>query len=416
MAQQAMPGWYAQALRGVLSLEASDVARLEARLAADPEDLEARVQLIGYHGRTDRAGLAEDRAERVRLVLWMIEHHPELAVAQLGPGELTGDEYGRAAALWDAAVRARPGDAVVARNAAGFFAGRDAERHLRYLEAAVAVDPSQESAVRGLASLYAMTVLEGGPLAERAVAGLAASRNVWILGNAAYMFQSQYNRGLQMGTPDVRAKEWAERTFERARAIDPGLDRAAILPQVDMDERRRVWAEEEARRAEAGRQPDAVERIRRMGVEAFPELPAAVAGVLRSRGCQVPQSRLEGPGRNVVRGEFFAAGEMGWAVLCSVGRRTTLLAFRNDRDMEPAAVTVHEDDGYVAAPAVAEVGYAYDLSVVGRDYIVTHHRAYGGPEPPATIDHQGIDEGFLEKASVVWYSYQGAWLRLQGAD
>jgi len=44
-----------------------------------------------------------------------------------------------------------------------------------------------------------------------------------------------------------------------------------------------------------------------------------------------------------------------------------------------------------------------------------HYRAYGGPEPPP-IEHQGIDDAFLGKASITWYFHKGKWLRLQGAD
>jgi hypothetical protein len=42
-------------------------------------------------------------------------------------------------------------------------------------------------------------------------------------------------------------------------------------------------------------------------------------------------------------------------------------------------------------------------------------RARCGPKPPP-IDHLGIDDAFLEKASVVHYYYQGKWLQLTGAD
>ena len=54
-------------------------------------------------------------------------------------------------------------------------------------------------------------------------------------------------------------------------------------------------------------------------------------------------------------------------------------------------------------------------ATVGRDFIMRHYRAYGSPQPPP-IDHHGIDDAFLEKASVTWYFYNGRWLRLQGAD
>jgi hypothetical protein len=44
-----------------------------------------------------------------------------------------------------------------------------------------------------------------------------------------------------------------------------------------------------------------------------------------------------------------------------------------------------------------------------------HYRAYGGPKPP-NIDHQGIDDAFIEKASTTHYFHQGKWLKLTGAD
>ena len=42
-------------------------------------------------------------------------------------------------------------------------------------------------------------------------------------------------------------------------------------------------------------------------------------------------------------------------------------------------------------------------------------RPMGGPKPPP-IDHQGINDAFLEKASSVHYFHEGKWLRLTDAD
>jgi hypothetical protein len=36
--------------------------------------------------------------------------------------------------------------------------------------------------------------------------------------------------------------------------------------------------------------------------------------------------------------------------------------------------------------------------------------------PRERIDHNGIDDAFLEKASITWYWYKGRWMQLQGAD
>ena len=59
----------------------------------------------------------------------------------------------------------------------------------------------------------------------------------------------------------------------------------------------------------------------------------------------------------------------------------------------------------------------FDVSVVRlrADLRGAHHELYGGPKPPP-LDHDGINDMFVGKASVVWYRYQGRWLQLTGAD
>ncbi len=416
--------WYVEALNGILDLEEDDVARLEEQLAANPDDFPARLKLMAYHRRADRSGREEDRAKRVRHALWLVEHHPDSEllhspVTRFSRREMTAAEFQRAVALWDVATKGRPDDAAVQWNAASFFTSLDPGLRMYYLEATVAADPNHPFALRPLAHLYARTILEGGPLASRAEAGLEASNNVWVLGNAAYMLQSLYNRGIQMGSPNPRAAELAEHYFLKAQALDPNLDRQKILPQLSAEMMARAGEiEREAIRAAqewSARADEAVGRVRRLPVEAFDELPPAVAGVLRARGCMVPQPRPDGHPRNVIRGEFFARGEEGWAALCSVDNSTELLAFRNDHDTDPQTVTSSDDRGYLQFLNKDRVVYSRDITAVGRDFIMRHYRAYGGSEPPP-IEHHGIDDAFLEKASITWYFHEGQWLRLTGAD
>jgi hypothetical protein len=413
--------WYAESLRDILDLEESDVARLEQRLAANPEDFPTRLKLMAYHQRADRADHEEDRAQRVQQALWLIDHHPDSEllhspVSRFSPGELTPADYGRTVALWDVAAKAKPGDAAVQWNAASFFQDLDPGLYMHYLETTAAADPNHPFALRPLADFYALSILERGPLASRAQAGLEASNNVWVLGNAAYMFQSQYNRTLQMGAPNPRAAELAERYFLRAQALAPNLDRQAILPQLDPQGiARSRQAELEAQRDWQARAREATSKIRRLPVEAFPELPPAVAGVLRARNCRAPQPSAGGTPRNVIRGEFFAKGEAGWAVLCSVNNSTELLAFRNDRDTNPQTVVTSDDENYLQGLDGDNIGYSREVTAAGRDSIMRHYRANGGPEPPP-IDHQGIDDAFLGKASITWYFHNDRWLRLQGDD
>jgi hypothetical protein len=412
---------YVESLRDVLKLEEPDVIRLEQRLTANPEDLPTRIKLMAYHQRADRAGRPEDRAKRARYTLWLIAHHPDsevlhAPVSRFSPGELTPAEYRRACNLWDAATKAKPGNAGIPWNAASFFQDLDPGLYLRYLEAAAAADPNHPFALRPLAHLYALSILAGGPPAAHAEAALDASKNVWVLGNAANMLQLQYNRAIERGVPAPRAAELAERYFLKAKALDPNLDRRVILPQIDPQQTARAAQ----RQAQAQQQwqahvREAIGKIRMLPVDAFPDLPPAIAAVLRARNCKVPQPSPGGHPRNVIRGEFFARGEAGWAVLCSVNHSTALLAFRNARDTNPDTLARSEDETYLQNLGNGNIGYSREISAAGRDFILQHYRAYGGPEPP-DIDHHGIDDAFLEKASITWYFHNGKWLRLQGAD
>jgi hypothetical protein len=55
------------------------------------------------------------------------------------------------------------------------------------------------------------------------------------------------------------------------------------------------------------------------------------------------------------------------------------------------------------------------ISAASGEAILRYHMQYGGPKPPP-IDHQGIEDSFVGKASVIFYYHKGTWLRLTGAD
>ncbi|HUG39376.1 MAG TPA: hypothetical protein VMM12_02770 [Longimicrobiales bacterium] len=73
------------------------------------------------------------------------------------------------------------------------------------------------------------------------------------------------------------------------------------------------------------------------------------------------------------------------------------------------------DRAWLQGVGEGEIGYSRAITTIGRDYILRMHRALGGPAPPP-VDHEGIAEAFVEKASVVWYCHEGEWLELSGMD
>jgi hypothetical protein len=124
---------------------------------------------------------------------------------------------------------------------------------------------------------------------------------------------------------------------------------------------------------------EAEQRIVRLPPTAFPELPRNVVRELQRRGCSIPQEAFTKKPHNVITGQFARPGERDWAVLCS------------------------------------NIGYSRGISAVGKDFILQHFDAYGGPAPPP-IDHHGIDDAFIEKGSATLYLHNGEWLKLSGSD
>jgi hypothetical protein len=160
---------------------------------------------------------------------------------------------------------------------------------------------------------------------------------------------------------------------------------------------------------------EAERRIVRLPPSAFSELPRNVVRELQRRGCTKPQEAYTKRRHNVIRGESAKHGQTDWTVLCSVKGVSTILVFWNGSETNPAAVAPMEDRNFLQG-ITDQIGYSRGITPVGEDFIMRHYDAYGGPKPLPSIEHQGIDDAFIEKASVVWYFYSGKWLMLTGAD
>ena len=160
---------------------------------------------------------------------------------------------------------------------------------------------------------------------------------------------------------------------------------------------------------------EAERRIVRLSPTAFPELPRSMVRELQRRGCTIPQTAYTNKPHNVIKGQFAKSGQTDWAVLCSVKGVSTILVFWNSSERNPAAIAPMEDRIFLQGITPDNIGYSRGISAVGKDFIMRHYDAYAGPKPPST-DHQGIDDAFIEKASVTWYFQDGKWLKLTGAD
>ena len=156
---------------------------------------------------------------------------------------------------------------------------------------------------------------------------------------------------------------------------------------------------------------DELIEIVRLPVKAFPRLPPEIVAVLNSRACTIPQPYPHDRSRNVIQGEFFEHGVKAWAIVCSSGETSTILVFRHAGDQTP-----HELGSFADRESVSKkddtFSYCREIAAVGREEILRHRESLGVPP----IDHQGIDDVFLEKFSRTFYFHEGKWLPLQGAD
>lgn len=156
-------------------------------------------------------------------------------------------------------------------------------------------------------------------------------------------------------------------------------------------------------------------KIVRLPATAFPMLPPAVVRELQHRGCAIPQESYSKTLNNAISGQFARRGQNDWAVLCSTGGASSILIFWNGSAIKPSELARQEDVNCLQGGIGGTILFSRSISAVGSGFIVKHYRAYGGPRPPR-IDHQGINDAFLEKGSVVQYFIGGKWLRLTGSD
>jgi hypothetical protein len=119
--------------------------------------------------------------------------------------------------------------------------------------------------------------------------------------------------------------------------------------------------------------------------------------------------------QNLIKGEFAKPGQTDWAVLCSLGRVSSILIFWNGSVTNVAEIAKRKDIDRLQSWGHDKMVYSWAIAPVGKEYILEHYNAYGGPKPPP-INHQGINDAFFGKASVVLYFYEGKWLQLTGAD
>jgi hypothetical protein len=154
----------------------------------------------------------------------------------------------------------------------------------------------------------------------------------------------------------------------------------------------------------------------RLDPETFTELPRTLQIELRHRGCSIPQPFASLSRQNVIHGSFTRSAHVDWAVLCSRELTSAILVFRDGNPNAVEELGRRPDADFLQGTGPNQIGFSRAISVASAAFIHEHHKWYGGPVPPPVITHAGIDDAFVEKASVVWYRHAGKWLQLTGSN
>jgi hypothetical protein len=152
---------------------------LEQRLATNPEDFDARWQLVTYYWSSSKVAWDKKVPGQRRHALWLIEHHPEHDV-QAPPLSPRFDPDGFAAAkkLWEAHLAKPDASPFLVYRAASFFAHYDKPYAERLTLRGMAMDPDSAALKARLGPGY------GGyewpvQLASLYAAAIRGSQSVW---------------------------------------------------------------------------------------------------------------------------------------------------------------------------------------------------------------------------------------------
>lgn len=136
-----------------IDLAAQDAAVLESHLLKSPNDVEARVKLLGFYLTNQ-----DDDAQRRRVghVHWLISHRPEIylmAFARIDAREYP-DAYNEGKRLWLSAVSSRPGDLAILRNAGRYLSSGDPSLAAELYKRGATIEPDTSDWRELLGGLY----------------------------------------------------------------------------------------------------------------------------------------------------------------------------------------------------------------------------------------------------------------------
>jgi hypothetical protein len=151
--------------------------------------------------------------------------------------------------------------------------------------------------------------------------------------------------------------------------------------------------------------------IRRLPLNAFPDLPGAVVEQLNQRECLIPQSHEAHHPENVVHGSLERAGSSDWAVLCSADGEVSLLVFFGSAPAQPAVVAKWpEKERLQRHDSSGVLGFDWVIDPASPEAV---HQAQSGMErKPPRIDHDALADTQIDGKTLYRFFSKGKWTLL----
>lgn len=152
--------------------------------------------------------------------------------------------------------------------------------------------------------------------------------------------------------------------------------------------------------------------------ESIQQLPAGVRHDLVKQGCVIPKYKGDTDKEDGAYAEshFRSGTSVDYAVVCHIPSRSiqNVLVYWNSKEAWHGEVI--DRGGFDPSSHADKCEATVDIAT--PKYIVDHAKAYAPEElkPLPPLDHNGVNVGICEKASVIYYFSEGKWLELQGAD
>jgi len=126
----------------------------------------------------------------------------------------------------------------------------------------------------------------------------------------------------------------------------------------------------------------------------------------------------------VIKGSFGKAGQLDWAIICSDGTESAIHILWGGEARCPEPLRKAADKDYLQGGGSSGIVFsrvitAVDPSAIRGTYeYLTSHPEFANAEPivAPNVDHDAIDDGFMNNASERFYCQDGTWRQIIGSD